>query len=37
MCNKHGGKVRLTFKHELDQLWLGTKGKSTSLSFKERN
>ena len=26
MYNKSGGKVRLTFKLELDQLWLGTKG-----------
>ena len=27
MYNKRGGKVRLTFKLEVDQLWLGTKGK----------
>jgi hypothetical protein len=27
MCNKSGGKVRLTFKLELDQVWVGTKGK----------
>lgn len=26
MYNKSGGKVRLTFKLEVDQLWLGTKG-----------
>ena len=26
MYNKYGGKVRLTFKLELDQLWIGTKG-----------
>ena len=26
MYNKAGGKVRLTFKMEADQLWLGTKG-----------
>ena len=26
MYNKHGNKVRLTFKMEQDQLWLGTKG-----------
>jgi len=26
MYNKHGGKVRLTFKLEQDQLWIGTKG-----------
>lgn len=31
MYNKMGGKVRLTFKLELDQLWLGTKGKFTIL------
>lgn len=28
MYNKSGGKVRLTFKMESDQLWIGTKGKS---------
>lgn len=27
MYNKSGGKVRLTFKLEQDQLWIGTKGK----------
>lgn len=27
MYNKSGGKVRLTFKLESDQLWIGTKGK----------
>lgn len=26
MVNKHGSKVRLTFKLEEDQIWLGTKG-----------
>jgi len=26
MINKHGSKVRLTFKLEEDQVWLGTKG-----------
>lgn len=26
MYNKAGGKVRLTFKLEADQLWIGTKG-----------
>ena len=26
MYNKYGGKVRLTFKLQLDQLWIGTKG-----------
>ncbi|MEE6498117.1 hypothetical protein FKM82_002978 [Ascaphus truei] len=29
MYNKSGGKVRLTFKLEQDQLWIGTKGIST--------
>jgi len=28
MLNKSGGKVRLTFKMELDQLWLGTKERT---------
>ncbi|XP_049494380.1 ubiquitin domain-containing protein UBFD1 isoform X1 [Panthera uncia] len=27
MYNKSGGKVRLTFKLEQDQLWIGTKGR----------
>jgi hypothetical protein len=26
MLNKLGGKVRLTFKLEVDQLWIGTRG-----------
>ena len=26
MLNKHGEKVRLTFKLETDELWIGTKG-----------
>ena len=30
MYNKSGGKVRLTFKLEVDQLWIGTKGMQTS-------
>ena len=30
MYNKSGGKVRLTFKLEQDQLWIGTKGKGLS-------
>lgn len=29
MFNKSGGKVRLTFKLEQDQLWIGTKGEMT--------
>ncbi|XP_024086169.1 ubiquitin domain-containing protein UBFD1-like isoform X2 [Cimex lectularius] len=28
MLNKSGGKVRLTFKLELDQLWIGTKDRT---------
>lgn len=28
MLNKSGGKVRLTFKLESDQIWIGTKGKT---------
>jgi len=31
MTNKSGGKVRLTFKLELDQLWLGTKERTEKL------
>lgn len=31
MLNKHGGKVRLTFKLENDQLWLGTKERTEKL------
>ena len=33
MLNKHGGKVRLTFKMELDQLWLGTKERTEKLGM----
>lgn len=28
MYNKYGGKVRLTFKLELDQVWIGTKERT---------
>ena len=28
MVNKSGGKVRLTFKMEMDQLWIGTKERT---------
>ena len=28
MLNKHGGKVRLTFKQDLNQLWIGTKERT---------
>jgi len=31
MVNKTGGRVRLTFKLELDQLWLGTKERTEKL------
>ncbi|KAI8494966.1 ubiquitin domain-containing protein UBFD1-like isoform X1 [Branchiostoma floridae x Branchiostoma belcheri] len=31
MLNKSGGKVRLTFKLELDQLWIGTKDRTDKL------
>uniref|UniRef100_T1IXM7 Ubiquitin-like domain-containing protein n=1 Tax=Strigamia maritima TaxID=126957 RepID=T1IXM7_STRMM len=31
MLNKTGGKVRLTFKLELDQLWIGTKERTDKL------
>lgn len=33
MLNKHGGKVRLTFKSEQDQLWLGTKERTEKLAM----
>lgn len=33
MLNKHGGKVRLTFKLEADQLWLSTKERTEKLSM----
>lgn len=31
MLNKSGGKVRLTFKMEMDQLWIGTKERTQKL------
>ncbi|GAB6020405.1 Ubiquitin domain-containing protein ubfd1 [Chamberlinius hualienensis] len=31
MLNKGGGKVRLTFKLELDQLWIGTKERTDKI------
>ncbi|XP_014785569.1 ubiquitin domain-containing protein UBFD1 isoform X1 [Octopus bimaculoides] len=31
MYNKSGGKVRLTFKLELDQLWIGTKERTDKI------
>ena len=33
MLNKHGGKVRLTFKLELDQVWIGTKERTEKLGM----
>ena len=36
MYNKSGGKVRLTFKLESDQLWIGTKGKRLMMSWVNR-
>lgn len=31
MLNKSGGKVRLTFKLEQDQLWIGTKDRTDKI------
>ncbi|CAH3185058.1 unnamed protein product, partial [Porites evermanni] len=31
MYNKYGGKVRLTFKLQLDQLWIGTKERTEKI------
>uniref|UniRef100_H2YJ85 Ubiquitin-like domain-containing protein n=1 Tax=Ciona savignyi TaxID=51511 RepID=H2YJ85_CIOSA len=33
MVNKHNNKVRLTFKLESDQLWIGTKDRTEKLSM----
>ncbi len=33
MLNKSGGKVRLTFKLELDQLWIGTKERTEKVAM----
>lgn len=33
MLNKHGGKVRLTFKLELDQIWIGTKERTEKINM----
>ncbi|BET03031.1 UBQ [Nesidiocoris tenuis] len=33
MLNKSGGKVRLTFKLELDQLWIGTKERTDKVAM----
>ncbi|KAI1291855.1 Ubiquitin domain-containing protein UBFD1 [Halotydeus destructor] len=34
MVNKSGGKVRLTFKLEADQLWIGTKERTEKVSMQ---
>jgi len=31
MLNKAGGKVRLTFKLELDQIWIGSKERTEKI------
>ncbi|KAK7069819.1 Ubiquitin domain-containing protein ubfd1 [Halocaridina rubra] len=33
MVNKYGGKVRLTFKLELDQVWIGTKERTEKINM----
>merc|ERR1712029_77973 len=33
MLNKHGGKVRLTFKMDLSQVWIGTKERTEKVPF----
>lgn len=33
MLNKYGGKVRLTFKLEMDQLWIGTKERTQKVAM----
>ncbi|XP_074647833.1 ubiquitin domain-containing protein UBFD1-like isoform X2 [Tubulanus polymorphus] len=33
MINKSGGKVRLTFKMEVDQLWIGTKERTEKVNM----
>jgi len=33
MLNKHGEKVRLTFKLEVDQLWIGTKERTQKIDM----
>jgi len=34
MYNKSGSKVRLTFKMELNQVWIGTKGRQRTSSIR---
>ena len=31
MLNKQGAKVRLTFKHDVEQVWIGTKDRTQKL------
>ena len=33
MINKRGGKVRLTFKLEVDQVWIGTKERTEKINM----
>ena len=33
MVNKYGSKVRLYFKRDADQLWIGTKGKVSARDY----
>ena len=33
MLNKHGGKVRLTFKMDASQVWIGTKERTEKVPF----
>lgn len=35
MYNKSGSKVRLTFKMELSQVWIGTKGRQLCALFRQ--
>lgn len=35
MLNKSGGKVRLTFKLELDELWIGTKERTNKIPMSQ--
>ena len=36
MLNKFGAKVRLHFKLEMDQLWIGTKGETLFIKTRYR-
>lgn len=35
MCNKFGGKVRLTFKLESDEVWIGTKERTEKIPMNQ--